>query len=172
MLGEPERLGEQTPSSGLHVGLRYARPVLAEDGNAEALFRVGLAADLSRWPVDRARLLLAYGTWLRRRDAEARAPLRAAREAFDALSLVPWGERARQELHASGEVSRRPLSKARDQLTPQELQIAELAAAGLSNRGIGQKLYLSPRTAGAHLYRVFPKLGITTRAGLRDALNG
>jgi DNA-binding NarL/FixJ family response regulator len=59
---------------------------------------------------------------------------------------------------------------AREQLTPQELQIAQMAADGLSNREIGQKLYLSPRTVSSHLYRAFPKLGITSRTELRAAI--
>jgi ATP/maltotriose-dependent transcriptional regulator MalT len=174
LLAELELLGEQTPSPSLHVSLRLARPLLAEDADAEALFLAGLDADLHRWPFDRARLQLAYGTWLRRqrRIAESRAPLRAARQTFDALGLIPWGERARQELRASGERSHRQAPEARDQLTPQELQIAQMAAAGLSNREIGQRLYLSHRTVGSHLYRIFPKLGITARSGLRDALSG
>jgi DNA-binding NarL/FixJ family response regulator len=56
-------------------------------------------------------------------------------------------------------------------MTPQELQIAEMAASGLSNREIGQRLYLSHRTVGSHLYRVFPKLGVTARSELRAALD-
>jgi DNA-binding NarL/FixJ family response regulator len=117
-------------------------------------------------------VLLAYGAWLRRRRrvAEARAPLRAARDAFDALGAIPWSERARQELRASGETSRPRTPEVRDQLTPQELQIAQLAAEGLSNREIGHRLYLSHRTVGSHLYRIFPKLGIAARSDLRDAL--
>jgi DNA-binding NarL/FixJ family response regulator len=58
-----------------------------------------------------------------------------------------------------------------DSLTPQELQIARLAASGLTNKQIAERLYLSPRTVGGHLYQIFPKLGITTRAALRDALS-
>ena len=57
-----------------------------------------------------------------------------------------------------------------DELSPQELQIARMAAAGLTNREIGERLYLSHRTVGSHLYRIFPKLGVTSRAQLRDAL--
>ena len=67
--------------------------------------------------------------------------------------------------------SRRRVPDARDQLTPQELQIAQLAASGLTNREIGQRLYLSHRTIGTHLYRIFPKLGITSRGELRSALS-
>ena len=115
---------------------------------------------------------LEYGAWLRRqrRLAESRTPLRVARETFDALGAVPWGERARQELTATGETSRKRTVGAWDQLTPQELQIAQMAAEGLSNREIGERLYLSHRTVGSHLYRIFPKLGVTTRAQLHQAL--
>jgi DNA-binding NarL/FixJ family response regulator len=96
--------------------------------------------------------------------------LRAARDAFDALGCKAWSDQVRRELRASGESSRRSDPAARDQLTAQELQIAQLAAQGLSNREIGQRLYLSHRTIGTHLYRTFPKLGITSRSELRSAL--
>ena len=89
---------------------------------------------------------------------------------FDAIGASNWGDQARSELRASGERSRRRVAEARDQLTAQELQIAQLAADGLSNREIGQRLYLSHRTISTHLYRVFPKLGITSRAELSAAL--
>jgi DNA-binding CsgD family transcriptional regulator len=156
----------------LHLNVRYARAVLADGDAAAPLFDAALAADLSAWPLARARLLLAYGTWLRRqrRNADARGPLRAARDGFDALGATHWGQRAREELRASGEASRRRAVFARDQLTPQELQIATLAARGLTNREIGQHLYLSHRTVGSHLYRAFPKLGITARSQLSEAL--
>jgi ATP/maltotriose-dependent transcriptional regulator MalT len=169
VLEELEPLAAQTMAPILQVGLSFARPLLAEDDAAEPLFQAGLEADLTRWPFLRARLLLAYGAWLRRRRrvAESRAPLRAAREAFDALGAVPWGDRARQELRASGETSRKRNPGTWDQLSPQELQIAQMAAEGLSNREIGQRLYLSHRTVGSHLYRIFPKLGITSRSELR-----
>jgi DNA-binding CsgD family transcriptional regulator len=173
VLKELEPLAAQTPSSWFHAGMRHARPLLADDQDAEPLFQAALDADLARWPVLRPRVQLAYGAWLRRqrRVAEARAPLRAAREAFDALGTVPWGERARQELRASGEASPRRIPQAWDRLSPQELQIAQLAAEGLSNREIGQQLYLSHRTVSSYLYRVFPKLGISSRTQLRAALD-
>ena len=84
---------------------------------------------------------------------------------------MSWNERARRELRASGESSRRRRPVAREQLTAQELQIAHLAAQGLSNREIGQRLYLSHRTISTHLYRIFPRLGITARGELRAALS-
>ena len=107
---------------------------------------------------------------------ESRAPLRAAREVFDALGFNSLAEAARNELRASGEASSRRTLDARDRLTPQELQIAQMAATGLSNREIGQKLYLSHRTVESHLYRIFPKLEISSRsqlgAALPEALSG
>jgi DNA-binding CsgD family transcriptional regulator len=173
ILAELERLAQLTPSPTLRAGLVYARPILAEDDAAEGLFDAALRGDLRRHPFDHARLQLAYGAWLRRqrRVLESRAPLRAAREVFDALGCVPWGDRARHELRASGEQSRQRIPAARDQLTPQELQIAQMAATGLTNREIGQQLYLSPRTVASHLYRLFPKLGITSRGQLAVALD-
>jgi ATP/maltotriose-dependent transcriptional regulator MalT len=156
------------------VGLLHARAVLAQDPQeAAGRFDEALGADLTHWPVQRARLLLAYGQWLRRqrRVAESRTPLRDARDAFDAMGCAAWGDQARRELRASGESSRRRDLAPRDQLTAQELQIAQLAAQGLSNRDIGQRLYLSHRTIGTHLYRIFPKLGITSRGELRSALS-
>jgi DNA-binding CsgD family transcriptional regulator len=165
------RAGER-PGTWIALGLRHARALLADPADAGDRFDEALAGDLTRWPFQRARVQLAYGQWLRRqrRVAESRGVLRAARDTFDALGCRPWGEQARRELRASGERSRRRLPEARDQLTAQELQIAQLAAAGLSNREIGERLFLSHRTVSTHLYRVFPKLGITSRAELAGAL--
>ncbi|MEZ0075551.1 AAA family ATPase [Planotetraspora sp. GP83] len=170
VLAELEPLAALTTSSGIGLGMRFARPLLADGSGTEALFTTALEADVSRWPYHQARLHLAYGGWLRRqrRVAESRAPLRAAIAAFDSLGAVPWSERARRELRAAGETSRTRDSAGWDLLlSPQELQIAQLAAEGLSNREIGQRLFLSHRTVGSHLYRIFPKLGITSRTQLR-----
>jgi DNA-binding CsgD family transcriptional regulator len=173
IVAQLETLAELTPSPWFRAAMSYARPLLAADEEAEPLFRAALDTDMIRWPFYRGRLLLAYGVWLRRhrRVAESRGPLRAARDVFDALGATPWGERASQELRASGESSPRRSYVEWDQLTPQELQIAEMAAGGMSNREIGQQLYLSPRTVGSHLYRIFPKLGITSRHQLRTVLD-
>ncbi len=174
LIEECEAVAQKSRSPLLLVGLRYARPLLAEADDAEALFQIGLSADLTAWPFHRGRMLLAFGSWLRRqrRVAESRTSLRAARDCFDALGAIPWGDRARQELRASGETSRARAPEARDRLTPQELQIARMAAEGLTNREIAQKLYLSHRTVGAHLRRIFPKLGIASRRQLTAALAG
>jgi DNA-binding CsgD family transcriptional regulator len=176
----PARDDSMTPWT--RVALVYAAPLLAavEDGAeagaeaAEREFRRALEANLVRWPFYRARLLLEYGSWLRRRRriAEARAPLRHAHQVCEAHGLLPWAERARQELRATGEGRETLRTGTRAPLSPQELQIARLAAEGLSNREIGQRLYLSHRTIGSHLYRIFPKLGISSRAQLGSALAG
>ena len=182
-VGDPRSIGDymqemeaaawQTPSPSLHAGLRYARALLATGPEAQALFEDAMRSGLNGWPFPRARVQLAYGEWLhkQRQDSAARAPLHAATETFDALGVIPWSERARQLLRATGEKSRPRIPEARDLLSPQELQIAQMAAEGLSNREIGQKLYLSHRTISSHLYRVFPKLGITSRTELRHALD-
>jgi DNA-binding CsgD family transcriptional regulator len=168
-----ESLAVKTTASYLRATLAYARAVAANAADeAEALYQAALSSDLRNWPCFRGRLLLSYGRWLRRqrRVAESRAPIRTARESFDALGFHGLSETARRELRASGETSVRRTPDARDQLTSQELQIAEMAATGLSNREIGQKLYLSHRTVESHLYRIFRKLGITSRGQLRLAL--
>jgi ATP/maltotriose-dependent transcriptional regulator MalT len=171
---EVEAAAGDSPGSWIAFGLGHARAVLAEDSEAEERFQAALSADLARWPFQHARTQLAYGQWLRRRRriADSRDPLRAARDAFDALGCQAWGDQARRELRASGESSRRRVPEARDQLTAQELQIAQLAAEGLSNREIGQKLFVSHRTVSTHLYRVYPKLGISARGELAAALEG
>ncbi|WBB80406.1 AAA family ATPase [Micromonospora sp. WMMD882] len=170
------RAGERAarlPSPMLRRSLGYAAAVLAADGEAGPAFARAYATDLADWPVHRARLDLAYGTWLRRRKRilESRAPLRAARDGFDALGAHAWGRLAREELRATGEESAGRAVSSGERLSAQELQTAMLAAAGLSNREIGQRLFLSHRTVSSHLYRIYPKLGISGRAQLRAALD-
>ncbi|OBJ84857.1 AAA family ATPase [Mycobacterium asiaticum] len=123
-----------------------------------------------RFSFEHTRIRLAYGMWLRRqrRYRDAAPVLEAARSSFAQIGAAPWAERAAAELRAAGSTTRRLRG---EELSAQELRIAELAAAGLSNREIADRLYLSPRTVGAHLYRIFPKLGIGRRAGLRQALD-
>jgi len=171
-LAEWEQIAAETGAPHLQVQLAYAAAILAPDGVAERHFRTAIASAQAEWPFYVARAQLAYGVWLRRRRrmTQSRAPLREAAETFDALGLLRYAERARRELRASGETVRRRDPGAWAQLSPQELQIAQLAAEGLSNREIGEQLYLSHRTVESHLYRLFPKLGVTSRAQLRDAL--
>jgi len=166
-----EALGKRTPAALVHIGLRFARPLLADDSEAQDLYESALNAE-PRWPFDFARLEASYGSWLRRqrRITESRPHLRAARDIFDALGVQPWADKARAELRASGERIPEPARPPRQPLSPQELQIAQMAASGLSNREIADRLFLSHRTVGAHLYRVFPKLGIVSRSELTQAL--
>jgi len=174
LMAEMESLAATTPSPRFQFSMLRARPWLADDADADGLYQTALATDLTRWPFIRARLQLAYGEWLRRhrRVADARVQLRAARDTLDVFGALQWGERVRRELRAAGEMSRRRTRDATDDLTPQELQISRLAAQGLSNREIGEQLYLSHRTIGFHLYRVYPKLGVTSRAELASVLSG
>jgi DNA-binding CsgD family transcriptional regulator len=170
-LGQLESLAVQTSGPLLQAAAGYARPMVASDDAAEALYQRALGGDLANWPCYRGRMLLWYGRWLRRqrRPADSRRPLRTALDCFQALAFPELAETARQELRASGEKPNHDLPEAWAQLTPQELQIAQLAAAGETNRKIGEQLFLSPRTVQSHLYRAFPKLGITARNQLRDA---
>ena len=167
-----EQLALVTSAPTLHTHLLYARAVLAEDSDAEELYEAALGADLVRWPWVKARLELAHGSWLRRqrRVAESRAPLRNAQTTLDLIGAAPWAEQARIELRAAGERTTRGRPVAPATLSPQELEIARLAAEGLSNRDIGQRLYLSHRTIGSHLYRIFPKLDVTSRVQLASRL--
>jgi DNA-binding CsgD family transcriptional regulator len=173
-LQQLESLAAATSGSLLRAEAGYARPMMACDDQAEALYLQALDRDLAGWPCYRGRMLLWYGRWLRRqrRAADSRAPLRSARDTFDALAFPALAEKARQELRASGETSHRRAPEAWDQLTPQELQIARLAANGLSNREIGQQLFISHRTVGYHLHQIFSKLQITSRSQLNTASLG
>jgi DNA-binding CsgD family transcriptional regulator/tetratricopeptide (TPR) repeat protein len=119
-------------------------------------------------PFERARTELLYGEWLRRerRRKEARTHLRAAAEEFDRLAAKPWQKRAEAELRATGETARKREPSTLGQLTPQELQIAQLAAEGYTNPEIAGQLFLSPRTVEYHLRKVFSKLGIAGRTEL------
>jgi DNA-binding CsgD family transcriptional regulator len=142
------------------------------DESAVERFEQALAVPGTQdWPFDLARVRLAYGEQLRRMRSitEARTQLNAAAQIFERLGARPWADRAVSELRATG-LSRTRAPFASVALTAQELEIARLAASGLTNRQIGERLHLSPRTVGSHLYRVFPKLGIGSRAALRGAL--
>jgi DNA-binding CsgD family transcriptional regulator len=150
--------------------------ILDEDDAARALFDSALAVGgVEEVPFELARVRLAYGERLRRtmNPLEARIQFRIAAALFENLGANQWLTRAHRELRAAGGVTAIAHEPVNDGLlSEQERQIASLAASGLSNKQIAQKLYLSPRTVSGHLYRVFPKLGITSRAGLRDALAG
>ncbi|WP_331769809.1 LuxR C-terminal-related transcriptional regulator (plasmid) [Embleya sp. NBC_00888] len=155
------------------VLLASAAMATRDDEEAVVGFRDAPAIeDGERWPFDRARIRLYCGERLRRgrAQAQARDHLAAAVEVFEQLGADPWTARANKELRACGRpVHARPRPE-ESALTPQEREVASLAAAGLTNKQIAEKLFLSPRTVSTHLHHLFPKLGITSRAALRDAL--
>jgi ATP/maltotriose-dependent transcriptional regulator MalT len=174
--GALTRLSEHTEASdsdwalGVHA---RCRALLSEGEHAERLYGEAIdRLERTRLRPELARARLLYGEWLRRenRRIDARAQLRAAHEHFVAIGMEAFAERARGELLATGETVRKRADETRDELTPQEQQIARLARDGLSNPEIGAQLFLSPRTVEWHLRKVYPKLGISSRRHLRSAL--
>ncbi len=164
------RLGDN--SARLEALITAGRAMTAPDDAAGPLYESALAHPaFVEFPFEHNRIRLEYGMWLRRRrrHTDARDVLALAADAFTSLGAAPWAERALTELRAAGATVKR---SGRDSivLSAQERRIAELAAAGHSNKQIAAQLFLSPRTVGAHLYRIFPKLGVTSRAGLGLAL--
>jgi len=171
-----ERLATVTQACGTDVALgiearsrallTYGTP--ADDQYREAIERLGR----TRLRPELARAHLLYGEWLRRegRRADARAQLRAAHEMFTSFGMEAFAERTGRELAATGEKARKRSPETREELTPQEEQIARLARDGLSNPEIGAQLFVSARTVEWHLRNVFAKLGIASRRQLRTAL--
>ncbi|MDX3224287.1 AAA family ATPase [Streptomyces sp. ME19-01-6] len=185
-----ERFGAWAVGSGLpwaRAQWHRSRALMADGEDADAAFRAAHRATpdtnadtrpnspeadadgLHDHPFARARSALLHGEWLRRerRPGEARAHLRLAADLFEGLGAPVWRDRARGELRAAGGSARRGGEDPAARLTAQELQVARLAAGGLTNREIGTRLGVSPRTVGYHLYKIFPKLGITARGELR-----
>ena len=171
-----ERLSERTRASGTDwaLGLEARSRAFVTDGPAagdlyeEAVERLGRG----RLAPHRARAQLVYGEWLRRekRRLDARDQLRAAHDTFTGIGAKAFAERARRELQATGETARKRSAATRDDLTPQEAQIARLARDGLSNPEIGARLFISPRTVQYHLHKVFAKLDISSRNQLGRVL--
>ncbi|WUD70470.1 AAA family ATPase [Streptomyces sp. NBC_00510] len=159
-----------SPRLALLVGGATALAATDTD-EATALFERTLSLPgIDDWPFERARVTLAYGErlWQARKTKAARKTLVTALHIFEELGARPWADRAVRHLKAAGWATRHKSDPAG--LTPQESEVARLAASGLTNKQIAEKLHLSHRTVSGHLYQVFPKLGITTRAALRDAL--
>ncbi|MET9353151.1 AAA family ATPase [Streptomyces sp. NPDC006617] len=161
-------------SSRLALVTAASAAMAAPEDQAAGLFEEALAVPgAERWPFDLARVRLAYGEHLRRaRTAKDAQPhLDAAFDTFRHLGATPWAARAADELRATGRTTGWVHQELRSNpLTPQEHRIATLAASGMTNKQIGEKLFLSHRTVAAHLYRVYPKLGITSRVTLGEAL--
>ena len=166
------RAGTDRLSPRLALLAYGAAALVAPDEEAPALFELALAVPgATRWPFDLARVTLLYGERLRRARAvtEARALLLAAKEEFGRLAAAPWARRAGAELRATGWPAPDSALTA-PALTPQESEVARLAASGLRNKQIGERLFLSPRTVKFHLHHVYSKLGVGSRAALRDAM--
>jgi DNA-binding CsgD family transcriptional regulator len=171
-----DQLRERTGASGTAwaKGSEARASALLEDGeSAEDLHREGIETlGQSRMAADLARARLSYGEWLRRenRRVDAREQLRQAYDVFATMGADGFADRARRELLATGEQVRKRRDDTRDDLTPQEQQIARLARDGRTNPEIGAELYISPRTVEWHLRKVYAKLGVSSRKGLRDVL--
>ena len=163
-------------SSRLEQLIARARGILAEPSNSEAHFDKALSGPAGdQWPFERAELRLDYAEWLRRRRRinDAKAILTEALGTFQRLGARSWAQRAQAELRACGVVavtSAPGESDALWELTPQQRQIVRLASDGLTDREIGDRLFLSPRTVSSHLYRSYPKLGVASRHQLRDVI--
>jgi DNA-binding CsgD family transcriptional regulator len=157
------------------LGVEARSRALVTEGEAAELFYREAIERLGRTRVraELARARLLYGEWLRRagRRLDAREELRAAHEQFTAMGAEAFAERARRELLATGETARKRTAETRDELTPQEAQVARLAALRQTNSEIGAQLFISPRTVEWHLRKVFAKLGISSRRELAVALS-
>jgi DNA-binding CsgD family transcriptional regulator len=181
-LGQPQRAAEplsrfcqwarRADTPGTVTLVERCHALLDLDGDAERHYLAALK--LHQASFEQARTQLLYGAWLRRarRKADARTQLRAAVDHLDRINATPWAERARAELRATGATIPRPGRTGPARLTLQELQVVRRAAQGLSNRDIAAQLFLSPRTVGYHLYKAYPKLGVTSRNELDPAALG
>jgi DNA-binding CsgD family transcriptional regulator len=164
-----------TPSPRLGQLIARARGLLADPARAGTWFGPALAGPAGeQWPFERAQLRLDHAEWLRRgrRINDAKPVLAEALATFRRLGARSHAQRAEAELRACGvPVAGPPGGRdALAELTPQQRQIVRLASAGLTNRQIGDRLFLSPRTVSSHLYRSYPKLGVAGRNQLRDVI--
>ena len=159
---------KHTASPAARALLLRCEALLAHGTDAGQRFEAALEVDGSS-PYDLARTQLAYGQWLRRhrRPTAARARLTEALESFERTGAHGWRQPVHAEFTALGDpVPTGTPSGGAGRLTPQELEVVRRAAAGLSNREIAAELFLSPRTVGYHLYKAYPKLGVTRRSQL------
>ena len=171
-------LSERTAAAGTEWALGIearSRALLSDGALAEQLYREAIERlGRTRVALELARAHLLYGEWLRRdrRRIDAREQLRLAQDMFTSMRAEAFAARAGRELRATGETARKRTDETRDELTAQEVQIAQFARDGLSNAEIGARLFISPRTVEYHLHKVFTKLGITSREHLDRVLPG
>ena len=166
----------------VHAGERHqfrlgyrarSRALISEGETADSLYREAIdRLNRTRFRTEAARARLYYGEWLRRqrRRIDAREQLRTCHEMFEEIGMEAFARRAARELLATGEHVRKRIVETRDDLTAQELQIAQMARDGLTNPEIGTRLFLSPRTVEWHLHKVFAKLNISSRRQLDNSL--
>ncbi|GAB1339472.1 hypothetical protein ACE1SV_60620 [Streptomyces sp. E-15] len=163
----------ERPSTRMTLLLHHATALTGPDHDAEQHYQLALVNhEADRWPWARAHARLDYAVWLRRhrRTVEARRQLTGVLETAERLGAGALAAAAARQLRASGAARTPRTGGPLEQLTAQQRQIVQLAADGLSNREIGEQLFLSPRTVGSHLYQVYPKLGVSRRHQLRDLL--
>lgn len=171
-----ERLAATTRPEGTEWGpgiQARSRALVSDTGCAEPVYREAIdRLSSTRERTDLARAHLVFGEWLRRKGqrVDARTQLRVAHEMFEGIGMEGYAERARIELLATGERVRKRTGDARDQLTPQEKEVARLAGDGLSNSEIAARLFVSSSTVAYHLRKVFRKLGVTSRHHLAPVL--
>ena len=181
--GAPERAAGALERLSEMAGACQTDWALGIEARSHALAATTESADrLYREAIDRlgrtrlraylARTHLVYGEWLRRerRRQDAREQLRTAHEMLTSMGISAFAERAERELRATGERVRKRTVATREDLTTQELQVAQMARDRLSNPEIGARLFISPRTVEYHLHKVFTKLGISARGELDRAL--
>ena len=172
------RLAEMARACGTDwvIGVEArARALVADPTDADELYRQAIERlARTRLRTELARAHLLYGEWLRRdrRRIDAREHLRQAQDVFTSIGMEAFAARAGRELLATGETARKRTDETRDDLTAQEVQIARFARDGLSNREIGARLFISPKTVEYHLHKVFAKLEISTREHLDRVLPG
>jgi DNA-binding CsgD family transcriptional regulator len=153
---------------GVHQSmvLTLADALLADDTEVDRLHRSVVDDPRhARWPLELADARLAYGRRLRRlrRFPEARAQLLVALQVLERLGARPRADVVRDLLGQVGGAAASQDATTWSSLTGRERQVVRLAATGLTNREIGERVFLSPRTVGVHLYNAFPKLGVTGR---------
>jgi DNA-binding CsgD family transcriptional regulator len=171
LVARVERLAAWDQQAWTQVVAHRCRALVTPGPAAEGHYQAALAVHgVHGLPLELARTQLLYGRWLRRarRRADARPHLRAALELFERLGATPWAEQARTELRASGQTARSRDPSTRGRLTAQELRIARLAQQRLTNREIAARLFLSFHTVSYHLHQIYTKLGIASRADLRQ----
>ena len=176
LYGALSRLEARAPLAGTPWALgalALGRALTSDGDEAEKSYQEALDL-LGQGPLafELARSRLLFGEWLRRhkRRSDARKQLRAAHESFDAFGAVPYAERARTELLATGERARRRTEETRLELTPRERQVAAMAVSGLTNGEIATRLFVTASTVEFHLSKVFRKLGITSRRQIPRAM--